>query len=918
MMGLDTVFKRVFGTRADRLIRKMGPDVARMNALEAGLRALSDEELRGKTAEFRQKIDNGAPLDDLMHEAFATVREAGRRTMEMRHFDVQLIGGMVLHRGMVAEMKTGEGKTLVATLPVYLNALSGKGAHVVTVNDYLASRDAEWMGRIYKFLGLSTGTILSNERNDGIKRAAYGSDITYGTNNEFGFDYLRDNMKFRIEDYVQRGHNFAIVDEVDSILIDEARTPLIISGPTEMAIDKYFIIDGIIPLLQKEIDFTVDEKQRAVSLTDEGMDKVEARLGVDNLYDPHNMEILHHVNQALKAHFLFKRDKDYVVADSKVVIVDEHTGRLMSGRRWSDGLHQAIEAKERVKVESESQTYATITFQNFFRMYGKLAGMTGTAETEAEEFGNIYKLEVVPIPTNRTVARLDHHDIVYKTQAEKFRKVMTELEECYAKKQPVLVGTTSVEKSELVARLLTKKGIPHEVLNAKNHAREAEIVAQAGRLGAITISTNMAGRGTDIKLGGDPEGLARLEVGVDASPEVWAEALVRYRAQVEDERAKVMAAGGLHILGTERHESRRIDNQLRGRAGRQGDPGSSRFYLSLEDDLLRIFGSDKIIVWMERMGLKDDEPIEHRWITSSIEGAQKKVEGHNFNIRKNLLEYDDVMNLQRKAVYDLRRRALTGENVRQMMLESIRALIDDFMDEHIGEGVAADAWNTEAFLRRIDEVFTVRWDETPAQVKELSRVELKQRLTTDAVAAYEAKEKEVGEEGMRQLERMLLLQFADQFWKDHLLAMDRLRDGIGLRGYGQRNPLLEYKKEAFQMFQLMNSLRDESVVSRLLRIQMQVAETAASAPGKAMAKRVASGALDDELEQDGASALPVFEPIPALTSPLANFTRPAKGAEARLFAMEHEVRRNDPCPCGSGLKFKKCCYEEPAESVTSS
>ena len=918
MMGLDTVFARVFGTRADRLIRKMQPTVQLIGSFEDRLRALSDEDLRGQTATFRQKLDNGASLDDLLPEAFATVREAGRRVMEMRHFGVQLVGGMVLHRGMVAEMKTGEGKTLVATLPVYLNALSGKGVHVVTVNDYLASRDAEWMGRIYKFLGLSTGTILSGERNDGIKRAAYAADITYGTNNEFGFDYLRDNMKFRAEDYVQRGHNFAIVDEVDSILIDEARTPLIISGPTDMSIDKYFIIDGIIPLLQKEIDFTVDEKARSVNLTDEGMDKVEARLGVDNLYDPHNMEILHHVNQALKAHFLFKRDKDYVVQESKVVIVDEHTGRLMAGRRWSDGLHQAIEAKERVKVEAESQTYATITFQNFFRMYGKLAGMTGTAATEAEEFGNIYKLEVMPIPTNRSIQRLDHHDIVYKTQGEKFKKVMQELEECYAKRQPVLVGTTSVEKSELVARLLAKKGIPHEVLNAKNNAREAEIVAQAGRLGAITISTNMAGRGTDIKLGGDPDGLTRMELGAPqlVDPEVWRTTAEKYRVQCEAEREEVMRAGGLHILGTERHESRRIDNQLRGRAGRQGDPGSSRFYLSLEDDLLRIFGSDKIIVWMERMGLKDDEPIEHRWITSSIENAQKKVEGHNFNIRKNLLEYDDVMNLQRKAVYDLRRRALTGENVRTMMLESIAALIDDLMDEYVAEGVSAEAWNTEVLLRRLDEIFAIRWESTAEQLKELSRAELKQRIRTDAQAAYEAKEKEVGEEGMRQLERMLLLQFADQFWKDHLLAMDRLRDGIGLRGYGQRNPLLEYKKEAFQMFQLMNSLRDEAVVSRLLRIQMQAAETAASAPSKSMAKRLSSGELDDEL--GGADEPPPeYEPLPVLTSAPAR-ELPAKGAETRLFALENGIRRNDPCPCGSGLKFKKCCYEEPADATASS
>ncbi|MEN9784811.1 MAG: hypothetical protein RLZZ299_75, partial [Pseudomonadota bacterium] len=669
MLGLDIAFRRVFGTRADRLIRGMQPVIARINDLEPGLQALSDEALRGKTGEFRQRLDNGASLDDLLPDAFAVVREAGRRTMNMRHFNVQLVGGMVIHRGMVAEMKTGEGKTLVATAPVYLNALGGKGVHVVTVNDYLAMRDAEWMGRIYRFLGLSVGTILSNERNEGIKRAAYAADITYGTNNEFGFDYLRDNMKFRLEDMVQRGHNFAIVDEVDSILIDEARTPLIISGPTNDSIDQYYVIDQIVPLLQKDLDFTVDEKSRAVSLTDEGVDKVEARLGVGNLFETQNMEALHHVNQALKAHFVFKRDKDYVVSDGKVVIVDEHTGRLMQGRRWSDGLHQAVEAKERVKIEAESQTYATITFQNYFRMYGKLAGMTGTADTEAEEFGNIYKLEVVPIPTNRSVQRVDHHDIVYKTQREKFERVLQELEECYARKQPVLVGTTSVEKSELVARMLQKKGIPHEVLNAKNHAREAEIVAQAGRLGAITISTNMAGRGTDIKLGGDPEGLARLALVQRAQagdPEatailadlqartlkgappptpgadnpVWAALLAETRAQVDVEREQVMKAGGLHILGTERHESRRIDNQLRGRSGRQGDPGSSRFYLSLEDDLLRIFGSDKIIVWMERMGLEDDEPIEHRWITASIENAQKKVEGHNFNIRKNLLEYD--------------------------------------------------------------------------------------------------------------------------------------------------------------------------------------------------------------------------------------------------------------------------------------
>jgi preprotein translocase subunit SecA len=935
MLGLDIAFRRVFGTRADRLIRGMQPVIARINDLEPGLQALSDEALRGKTGEFRQRLDNGASLDDLLPDAFAVVREAGRRTMNMRHFNVQLVGGMVIHRGMVAEMKTGEGKTLVATAPVYLNALGGKGVHVVTVNDYLAMRDAEWMGRIYRFLGLSVGTILSNERNEGIKRAAYAADITYGTNNEFGFDYLRDNMKFRLEDMVQRGHNFAIVDEVDSILIDEARTPLIISGPTNDSIDQYYVIDQIVPLLQKDLDFTVDEKSRAVSLTDEGVDKVEARLGVGNLFETQNMEALHHVNQALKAHFVFKRDKDYVVSDGKVVIVDEHTGRLMQGRRWSDGLHQAVEAKERVKIEAESQTYATITFQNYFRMYGKLAGMTGTADTEAEEFGNIYKLEVVPIPTNRSVQRVDHHDIVYKTQREKFERVLQELEECYARKQPVLVGTTSVEKSELVARMLQKKGIPHEVLNAKNHAREAEIVAQAGRLGAITISTNMAGRGTDIKLGGDPEGLARLALVQRAQagdPEatailadlqartlkgappptpgadnpVWAALLAETRAQVDVEREQVMKAGGLHILGTERHESRRIDNQLRGRSGRQGDPGSSRFYLSLEDDLLRIFGSDKIIVWMERMGLEDDEPIEHRWITASIENAQKKVEGHNFNIRKNLLEYDDVMNLQRKAVYELRRRALHGENIRDMMLESLEALVADILDETVAEGLKHEDWDTPALLRRLEEVFDVRWTETPEQLREFAREEIREKVLADVRAAYAAKEAELGDSGMRQVERMLVLQFADQLWKDHLLALDRLRDGIGLRGYAQRNPLLEYKKEAFGMFQMMNSLRDEAVLSRLLRMRFESAPPQDdSGASLDESDDDVPGMVDDDAMEAFATRedAVIFEPAPRPALP-------EKGPEARLFAVQHGLRRNDPCPCGSGQKFKKCCYEE--------
>ncbi|MSP55526.1 MAG: preprotein translocase subunit SecA [Myxococcales bacterium] len=937
MLGFDIVLSKVFGSSADRLIKRLQPTVAKIGDLEPKYKGMTDEELRGCTADFKQRIENGQPLDDLLPESFGVVREAGRRVLNMRHFDVQLVGGIVLHRGMVAEMKTGEGKTLVATCPVYLNALSGKGVHVVTVNDYLASRDADWMGKIYNFLGLSYGKILSGERdNPAAKRQSYAADITYGTNNEYGFDYLRDNMKFKLEDYVQRGHNFAIVDEVDSILVDEARTPLIISGPTEDPVDRYRTVDNEIHVLQKEVDFTVDEKQRQVSLTDEGVDKVEARLGVSNLYDPVHMEYLHHVNQALKAHFLFKRDKDYVVRpDStgavKVTIVDEHTGRLMHGRRWSDGLHQAIEAKERVNIEPESQTYATITFQNFFRMYGKLAGMTGTALTEAEEFGNIYKLEVVPIPTNKPITRIDHHDTVYKTQEEKFRKVLEEIEDCYSRKQPVLVGTTSVEKSELVARLLAKKGIPHEVLNAKQHDREALIVAQAGRLGGITISTNMAGRGTDIKLGGDPEAMARAELGPDADPALYQEAVDRHRVDCDAQRLLVMEAGGLHILGTERHESRRIDNQLRGRSGRQGDPGSSRFYLCLQDDLLRLFGSEKIIVWMDRMGQKDDEAIEHPWITGSIENAQRKVEGHNFNIRKNLLEYDDVMNLQRKAVYDLRRRALDGQNVRQMMVDSIDGLIVDLMDEYIPERSSHEQWNTAGYQKRAQEVFAVTFEDSAEKMKEWARLEVRDRTRAQALGNYDQKEKEIAEENIRHFERMLLLQFADQYWKDHLLAMDRLRDGIGLRSYGQRNPLLEYKKEAFHMYQLMCSMRDESVISRILRMQLQVAQAAGGQSSKGMAQRLASGQLEEQVarrmqqqaDQDaeanslaelgdlgdiGGSTVSIEPLVPA--APPRRL--PAKGDEALLYAIEHNVRRNDPCPCGSGQKFKKCCYSESA------
>jgi len=912
---LEGYYRKLFGTRSERELKKFRPIVDRVGALEKKMKALSDDELKALTPALKMRIANGEPLDDMLPEAFACVREVSVRTLGMRHFDVQVLGGVVLHRGMAAEMKTGEGKTLCATMPVYLNALEGKGTHVITVNGYLASRDADWMGVIYRFLGLSVGKILNEDRNPTSKQHAYQCDVTYGTNNEFGFDYLRDNMKFRIEEYVQRGHHYAIVDEVDSILIDEARTPLIISGPANQDVERYYIIDGVVPLLQAEIDYMVDQKARSVQLTDAGVDNVEQRLGVGNLYDPHNMEVLHHVNQALKAHTVFKRDRDYVVQNGKVMIVDEHTGRLMKGRRWSDGLHQAVEAKEKLTVEPESQTYATITFQNYFRMYKKLSGMTGTAETEAEEFQKIYNLDCLVIPTNRPVIRNDQHDIVFKTQGEKYRAVLDELDDCHKRGQPVLVGTVSVEKSEIVSRLLRQRGIPHEVLNARQHAREADIVSQAGRLGSVTISTNMAGRGTDIKLGGDPVAMAKAEVGPGADEATLAEAMGRFITQCEAEKAKVLEAGGLHILGTERHESRRIDNQLRGRSGRQGDPGSSRFYLSLEDDLLRIFGSDKIIGWMERMGLEDDEPIEHRWITRSIENAQKKVEGHNFNIRKNLLEYDDVMNLQRKSIYDMRRQALTGENIQEMIHQAVAGLIDDIMDETVEQGVHPENWDIPTLREHLQKMFLLEWEEEDDEIRDMAWDEIRTRILDGAIERYEAKREQLGEDAIAQVERMLLLQFTDQFWKDHLLAMDRLRDGIGLRGYGQRNPLLEYKKEGTSMFHLMSSMRDEAVISRLLRLELQQDQELPAQTSKRAAQQLAK-------RLPGADTPPVAAPepestvaVPARRRPApapAQVARPAKGEEAQRFAAIHGLRRNDPCPCGTGMKFKKCCYDKAA------
>ena len=907
----------------DREIRRLQPVVARINDLEKPYEALTIEQLRGKTAEFRMRLDQGASTDDLLIDAFATVREVSKRILGMRHYDVQLIGGQVMHAGRIAEMRTGEGKTLSATLPVYLNALEEKGVHVVTVNDYLASRDADWMGQIYRFLGMSVGKILSGERNDRVKRDAYMADITYGTNNEFGFDYLRDNMKYSLDAYVQRGHHYAIVDEIDSILIDEARTPLIISGPAESSVDLYYVVDAVIPQLQDDVDFVRDEKSKNVTLTEGGIRKVEDRLGLDNLYDDRNMLVLHHVMQSLKAHHMYKRDKDYVVRGGKVTIVDEFTGRLMSGRRWSDGLHQAVEAKEKVQVEAESQVYATITFQNLFRMYSKLSGMTGTAETEAPEFAGIYDLDVVVIPTNRPIARDDQEDVVYKTQMEKFRAVIEEIKVLHAKGQPILVGTTSVEKSEIVHQLLKRAKIPHEVLNAKNHAREALIVAQAGRLGALTISTNMAGRGTDIKLGGNPDEMAKAEIDPEVDPEGYEELAARYRVQCAEEQKKVLAAGGLHIIGTERHESRRIDNQLRGRSGRQGDPGSSHFFLSLEDDLLRMFGSDKITVWMERMGLKDDEPIEHRWITKALENAQRKVEGHNYQVRKNLLEYDDVMNYQRKGVYDLRRKALAGEGIEEMLFESAENVVTDIVDECAQEGVNPEQWLVSDIRERATKVFGIVIDESDEEFRDQSRAEVHARLLDEASARLRAKLEELGEEVGLEMGRMLLLQLTDSLWKDHLLAMDRLRQGVGIRGYGQRNPLLEYKREAFHMFLLMSATRDETLLQRILEAEPELAEAAAANPTKQMARRLVSGDLGKQIQESrdtAAAPPPLAVPEPPRPKQAAPARRPNPGEEAREFAFVNQVRRNDPCPCGSGNKFKKCCYDkswEPSEALLS-
>jgi len=957
---LDATLAKIFGTRNEREVKRLRPMVAAINDLEPGLQQLSDTELAQKTIDFKQRIANGEPLDDLLLESFAVCREAGRRVLNMRHFDVQLIGGIVLHRGRIAEMRTGEGKTLVATLPCYLNALAGKGVHVVTVNDYLAKRDAEWMGRIYKFLGLSVGIIV-HDLDDQERQNSYNSDITYGTNNEYGFDYLRDNMKFRLEDCVQRGHNFAIVDEVDSILVDEARTPLIISGPSEESTDKYYKINRIVPKLIRgeEIkgkepgesyttgDYTVDEKHRSAALTEEGIAKVEKLLGCGNLYQPENWSTLHHVQQGLKAHVLFFRDKDYLVQEGQVIIVDEFTGRVMPGRRWSDGLHQAIEAKENVKIERENQTLATITFQNYFRLYKKLAGMTGTAETEAAEFEKTYKLDVMVIPTNRTMVRKEFQDMVYRTEEEKFRNAAKEIKTLNEKGQPVLVGTISVEKSERLAGLLKKMGVKHEVLNAKNHEREAFIIAQAGRKDAVTVSTNMAGRGTDILLGGNPEFLTKeylkkqnkdpdlLQTSPVGSPEraEWDQVFARFRGETATEHDEVVALGGLHVLGTERHESRRIDNQLRGRAGRQGDPGSSRFYLSLQDDLMRIFGGERMQNLMLRLGMEEDVPIESGMITKRIASAQEAVEAQHFASRKHLLEYDDVMNKQRQAVYGMRRQLLEGTDQTERIKEIIGGIVASFIDVRCPEKTHITEFDLTGLQSDVLSQFGVKID--LEELHGMLRNEIEDHLNDLLGRRFKEKEELIGPENMREAERVVMLNVIDTQWKDHLLSMDHLKEGIGLRGYGQKDPLIEYKKESFALFQdMMDRIEDETI--RYLFFLQVAGPGGPGGPGPdgdgggplGRPKPILPFAEDEEDEEEendeealvGANA----EQRRAAQSAVEDFTRNIQrkkdkemaelqfvggsgtAIEKKQAISEKKAGRNDPCPCGSGKKYKKC------------
>ena len=965
-MIFDTILAKIVGTQNQRELKRLRPLIAEINALEPSTQALDDEQLRAKTAEFRQRLAAGTELDDLLPEAFAAVREAGRRTLNMRHFDVQLIGGIVLHRGQIAEMKTGEGKTLVATLAVYLNALPGKGVHVVTVNDYLARRDSEWMGRIYRFLGMSVG-VIQHDLDDAARQQAYASDITYGTNNEFGFDYLRDNMKFDLSQYVQRGHEYAVVDEVDSILIDEARTPLIISGPAEESTDLYYEVDRIIPRLkagavtqgdakaeereelEKTGDYLVDEKHKTVTLTEGGMAKAEEllahRLSPGGLYDPVNMPVLHHINQALRAHALFKRDIDYMIKDGQVVIVDEFTGRLMPGRRWSDGLHQAVEAKEKVKIERENQTLATVTFQNYFRKYHKLAGMTGTADTEAEEFGKIYKLDVVVAPTNRPLRRLEEPDLVYRTEREKFDAIVEDIIEKQKQGRPVLVGTVSIEKSERLSTLLKRRGVKHVVLNAKYHAQEAEIVAQAGRRGMVTIATNMAGRGTDILLGGNPEFMARQQCLAEELAERlpkgeqrfvedeefvyfyhldgfyrarrpdWERTFARFKEETDREHDEVTALGGLHILGTERHEARRIDNQLRGRAGRQGDPGSSRFYLSLEDDLMRIFGSDRIGSLMQRLGMEEGVPIEHRMVTKAIQRAQTQVEAQNFSVRKHLLEYDDVMNKQREAIYALRRELLDGRiriseedyvDSRGYLMSLAEDLLDESMETYCGEKMDVEEWDFEGLKQEVTRIFAIETGDL--DFSQRTTDEIRDELWTRLVAHYEEKERIVGRELLQRVERDIMLQIVDTQWKDHLYSLDHLKEGIGLRGYGQMDPLVEYKRESFDLFQDMKRRIDEEIVRYLWWLRPVMSEEEPALPLRRRSTPL--------LMNNPAEAVPAFAGAAvagggggAASAEAARQPPRAGGDDAKVHTIRRDtpkVGRNDPCPCGSGKKYKKC------------
>jgi len=996
---------KVFGTSNERAVKRLMPAVRQINDLEPTIQALSDEALRAKTAEFRQRIAAAIEgitdaderiaaekkaLNDILPEAFAVVREAGKRAVQMRHFDVQLIGGMVLHQGKIAEMKTGEGKTLVATLPCYLNALAGHGVHVVTVNDYLAKRDAEWMGKIYGFLGLTVGVIV-HDLDDQQRREAYASDITYGTNNEFGFDYLRDNMKFEIKDQVQRGHYYCIVDEVDSILIDEARTPLIISGPTDQTTDKYTRVNIIIPKLEEgELvetlenktwtgDFVIDEKARAVTVTDEGWEKIEKLLGIGNIADPENWDLKHHVETAIKAHSLYKRDVEYVVKDGEVIIVDEFTGRLMPGRRWSDGLHQAVEAKEGVSIRKEDQTLATITFQNYFRMYKKLSGMTGTAETEAAEFDKIYKLDIVVIPTNRKMQRLENPDVIYRTAQEKYFAVADEIARLHAEKQPILVGTTSIEKSELLSEILKRKGVRHVVLNAKFHEKEAEIVAQAGRLGMVTIATNMAGRGTDILLGGNSEFMARQELvrkqqaravsaaegaispvagpgmvrfyytgqEFETTQAAWDAAIAAHEAAARKEHDAVIAAGGLHILGTERHESRRVDNQLRGRAGRQGDPGSSRFFLSLEDDLMRIFAREWVSTLLQRLGMEEGVPIEGRMMTKRIEAAQKAVESQNFESRKHVLEYDDVMNKQREAVYGLRRQLMEGVDQKQLITDDyLSTILSNILDENAPEKVHADEWKLEPLFSQVYDLFGAHL-EKEVDATQLNRHELGEAIFERLRARYDVKEQILGAPQMRYHERIVMLSVLDGLWKDHLLAMDHLKEGIGLRGYAQQDPLVAYKRESFEMFEGMMMRFQEDTARHLFRMQIigpdgtpiESADQLAHAQAQVAAIGAQTQAQQQLAEGSPANALPPSTPAQhtAPSRPPAPVSN--RAPSTTIDALEREfqkkkqreleqarsvstataetngsaprrtgekVGRNDPCPCGSGKKYKKC------------